>query len=100
MNCTYIFHELLFTCSQNSDLFFALRGGGFGFGVVVSLTVRTYPLPSYFGWMDGFVVARGREAAREMARGFLDFAKSALLGQTWGESVFFEPMADGGYRDV
>ena len=50
--------------------------------------------------MTGLVVARGREAAREMARGFLDFAKSALLGQTWGESVFFEPMADGGYRDV
>ena len=55
---------------------------------------------SYFGWMTGLVVARGREAPREMARGFLDFAKSALLGQTWGESVFFEPMADGGYRDV
>ena len=55
---------------------------------------------SDFGWMTGFVVARGREAAREMARGFLDFAKSALLGQTWGESVFFEPLADGGYRDV
>ena len=53
---------------------------------------------SYFGWMTGFVVARSREAAREMARGFLDFAKSALLGQTWGESVTFMPMADGGYR--
>ena len=30
---------------QNADLFYALRGGGFGFGVVVSLTVRTHPLP-------------------------------------------------------
>ena len=85
--------------AQNSDLFFALRGGGFGFGVVVSLTVRTYPLPSYFGWMTGFVVAPGREAAREMVRGFLDFTKSSLLGQTWGESVFFEPMGVG-YRVV
>ena len=25
---------------QNEDLFYAMRGGGFGFGVVVSLTVR------------------------------------------------------------
>jgi len=34
---------------QNSDLFWALRGGGGGtFGVVVSVTVRTYPeVPTY-----------------------------------------------------
>ena len=38
--------------SQNPDLFFALRGGGFGFGVVVSLTVRTYPLPRYDATFD------------------------------------------------
>ena len=50
--------------------------------------------------MTGFVVAGGREAAREMVRGFLDFTKSALLGQTWGESVFFEPVGEGGYRVV
>ena len=88
--------------SQNEDLFFALRGGGFGFGVVVSLSVRTYPLPSYFGWMVGSVVARSREAAREMLRGFLDFTKNSLLGQNsyWGESVFFEPVGEGGYRAV
>ena len=49
--------------------------------------------------MTGFVVAPGREAAREMVRGFLDFTKSSLLGQTWGESVFFEPMGVG-YRVV
>ena len=54
---------------------------------------------SYFGWMTGFVVAHGRGAAREMVMGFLDFAKSAFLGQTWGESVFFEPLRDGGYRE-
>ena len=40
---------------QNEDLFFALRGGGFGFGVVVSLTVRTHPLPSRLGVMSGSV---------------------------------------------
>lgn len=39
----------LVTCdsSQNSDLFWALRGGGGGnFGVVTSFTFRTYPAPT------------------------------------------------------
>ena len=46
--------------NQNSsflELFYALRGGGFGFGVVVSLTVRTHPLPDHLGVMSGSVVS-------------------------------------------
>ena len=39
------------------DLFYALRGGGFGFGVIVSLTVRTHPLPDRLCVMDGSVVS-------------------------------------------
>ena len=39
------------------DLFYALRGGGFGFGVVVSLTVRTHPLPDHLGVMSGSVTS-------------------------------------------
>ncbi|KAL7626496.1 hypothetical protein AAE478_003268 [Parahypoxylon ruwenzoriense] len=32
---------------QNSDIFWAIRGGGGGtFGVIVSMTVRVYPMPS------------------------------------------------------
>ena len=39
------------------DLFYALRGGGFGFGVVVSLAVRTHPLPDRLGVMSGSVTS-------------------------------------------
>lgn len=31
---------------QNSDLFWVIRGGGGGFGVFRSLTVKIYPMPS------------------------------------------------------
>ncbi|KAJ6039271.1 uncharacterized protein N7446_014019 [Penicillium canescens] len=31
---------------ENSDLFWAIRGGGAGFGVILSLTVKIYPMPS------------------------------------------------------
>jgi len=32
---------------RHPDLFWALRGGGAGFGIIVELTVRTYPSPRY-----------------------------------------------------
>ena len=47
---------------QNEDLFFALRGGGFGFGVVVSLTMRTHTLPDLIGGMSGEVMADSRNS--------------------------------------
>ena len=47
---------------QNEDLFFALRGGGFGFGVVVSLTMRTHTLPDLIGGMSGEVMANSRNS--------------------------------------
>ena len=46
---------------QNADLFYALRGGGFGFGVVVSLTVRTHPLPPVMGTTTFNVYSKNRD---------------------------------------
>ena len=46
---------------ENADLFYAMRGGGHGFGVVVSLTVRTHPLPEYFGIVRGQLKANNQQ---------------------------------------
>lgn len=39
------------TC-ENSDLFWAMRGGGAGFGVITDLTYRSYPTPEYITYVD------------------------------------------------
>ena len=64
---------------QNEDLFYALRGGGFGFGVIVSLTVRTHPLPN-FGLVAGSIFARDDTSGREFLKKFLNFYKNHLIG--------------------
>ena len=64
---------------QNEDLFYALRGGGFGFGVVVSLTVRTHPLPN-FGRVFGSIYSRDDTSGREFLKKFLNFYKNHLIG--------------------
>ena len=70
---------------QNSDLFYAIRGGGYGFGVVVSLTVRTHELPSMFGIVEGTITSNTKESGKELVKAFLDFYKASLLGPNWGE---------------
>jgi hypothetical protein len=40
-------------CNAHSDLFGALRGGGKGFGLVTTLTYRTYPMPATVGVITG-----------------------------------------------
>merc|ERR1712117_805132 len=82
---------------KNEDLFYALRGGGFGFGVVVSLTVRTHPLPDRLGVMSGSVASYSPEGTRELVKQLLDFYKTSLVGPDWGEQVQFYPQGEG-YR--
>ena len=74
---------------ENEDLFYAMRGGGFGFGVVISLTVRTHPLPKYMGGVNGLVRAKNEDAGKELFKEFLDFYKSNLIYSGWGEQVNF-----------
>jgi hypothetical protein len=78
-------------CS-NSDLYWALKGGGGGsWGVVTRLTLRTHDLPQFMGWAWGAVKARSDEAFRKLIARFVSFYTDKLLNSIWGEQVHFAP---------
>ncbi|NKZ07091.1 FAD-binding oxidoreductase [Actinomadura latina] len=59
--------------SQNSDLFWALRGGGGNFGVVTSFTFRLHPVHTVGVGITAWPV----EAARDVLRWYRDFLPQA-----------------------
>ncbi|MGZ6125697.1 MAG: FAD-dependent oxidoreductase [Myxococcales bacterium] len=79
---------LVANACQNQDLFWALRGGGGGtFGVVTRVTLRTHPLPGWFGAVDGSIVAKSDGAFKELLERFLLFYRERLSNEHWGEQV-------------
>lgn len=52
------------TPAENTDLFWALRGGGGNFGVVTSLEYRLHPVHEVFGGLVLHPLERGRAALR------------------------------------
>jgi FAD/FMN-containing dehydrogenase len=76
----------------NSDLYWALKGGGGGsWGVVTKLTLRTHDLPQFMGWAWGTVKARSDEAFRKLIQRFVSFYTDNLFNPIWGEQVHFAP---------
>jgi FAD/FMN-containing dehydrogenase len=76
----------------NSDLYWALKGGGGGsWGVITKLTLRTHDLPQFMGWAWGTVKARSDEAFRKLITRFVSFYSDNLLNPNWGEQVSFAP---------
>jgi FAD/FMN-containing dehydrogenase len=76
----------------NSDLFWALKGGGGGsWGVVTKVTLRTHDLPEFFGAAWGKVQARSDEAYRKLIAQFIRFYTERLFNPHWGEQVSLGP---------
>ncbi|HEY1251077.1 MAG TPA: FAD-dependent oxidoreductase [Thermoanaerobaculia bacterium] len=75
----------------NSDLFWALKGGGGGtFGVVTKITLATHDLPEFAGGASGAVRVKSDAAMRRLIDWFLPFAAKTLVNANWGESVKFD----------
>jgi FAD/FMN-containing dehydrogenase len=49
---------------QNADLFWAIRGGGAGFGIVVGMEIKLYPVTEVFGGNMMFPAQYAKEAFR------------------------------------
>jgi FAD/FMN-containing dehydrogenase len=75
----------------NSDLFWALKGGGGGFGIVTRVTLRTHELPEFMGGVFATIKASSDEAYRRLIAKVLEFYTQALFNPHWGEQLGFGP---------
>jgi FAD/FMN-containing dehydrogenase len=76
----------------NSDLFWALKGGGGGsFGVVSKLTLRLHELPEFFSFVIFTVKTASDDAYRRLIRQFVTYYREHLFNDHWGGLAFLTP---------
>ncbi len=77
---------------QNTDLFWALKGGGGGtFGIVSKATLQTHDLPNYFGSLQGKITANTDEDFETLLGYFITFYHENLNNEHWGEQIKLKP---------
>ena len=77
---------------QDSDLFWAIKGGGGGsWGIIVRATLRTHDLPAHFGGAWGKIEAASDDAFRRLLQRFFVFYRQSLFNPHWGEQVHLGP---------
>lgn len=79
---------LIANACQNTDLFWALKGGGGGtFGVVTRATLMTHQLPTHFGFVSGTIKAKSDGAFRALLERFITLYNASLANEHWGEKI-------------
>ena len=72
---------------RNPELFWALKGGGGGFGLVTRMTLRTRELADHFGSTGARIKATSAVAFHALIRRFVDFYAEHLLNPHWDGSI-------------
>lgn len=73
---------------RNSDLYWALKGGGGGtFGIVVRQTLLAHPMPRLDGWLSGSIEAADDDAFEQLIYAYLELVGRSLTSPDWGEGV-------------